>query len=155
MWEIPSFRKLICLTTSIGSVWHLMDLRLRFFLVQTNMCMKKMRLMTKAEKKMERTVIFMLASSKSSCFTEWFLLINSCRHCTGGSKTTTCARKDRNYDLGLRIGLIFPMLVASALGKLIDPFLESLKLTISSRLCPHDYEEAAQDAYISTCIYCH
>lgn len=39
------------------------------------------------------------------------------RHCVGGSAETTCERKDRDYNIKLRIGLIFPMLFASAIGK--------------------------------------
>ncbi|KFY40905.1 hypothetical protein V494_03282, partial [Pseudogymnoascus sp. VKM F-4513 (FW-928)] len=37
-------------------------------------------------------------------------------HCVGGSAETTCERKDRDYNIKLRIGLIFPMLFASALA---------------------------------------
>ncbi|KFY38974.1 hypothetical protein V495_06257 [Pseudogymnoascus sp. VKM F-4514 (FW-929)] len=37
-------------------------------------------------------------------------------HCVGGSAEATCERKDRDYNIKLRIGLIFPMLFASALA---------------------------------------
>ncbi|KFY23974.1 hypothetical protein V493_05526 [Pseudogymnoascus sp. VKM F-4281 (FW-2241)] len=37
-------------------------------------------------------------------------------HCVGGSREQTCERKDREYNIKLRIGLIFPMLFASALA---------------------------------------
>ena len=39
------------------------------------------------------------------------------RHCTGGSsETATCERVNRDYNIRLRIGLLFVMLVTSAIG---------------------------------------
>ncbi|KAJ8060465.1 hypothetical protein OCU04_010789 [Sclerotinia nivalis] len=37
-------------------------------------------------------------------------------HCVGGSATATCERKDRDYNVKLRIGLLFVILFTSAIG---------------------------------------
>ncbi|KAL2257050.1 hypothetical protein VTK26DRAFT_730 [Humicola hyalothermophila] len=37
-------------------------------------------------------------------------------HCTGGSTEATCERVDRDYNIRLRIGLLFVMLVTSSIG---------------------------------------
>ncbi|KAF7869752.1 hypothetical protein EAF04_004536 [Stromatinia cepivora] len=37
-------------------------------------------------------------------------------HCVGGSATATCERKDRDYNVRLRIGLLFVILFTSAIG---------------------------------------
>lgn len=39
------------------------------------------------------------------------------RHCVGGSTEATCERKDRDYNVKLRIGLLFVILFTSAIGK--------------------------------------
>lgn len=39
------------------------------------------------------------------------------RHCVGGSAVATCERKDRDYNVKLRIGLLFVILFTSAIGK--------------------------------------
>lgn len=44
-------------------------------------------------------------------------------HCTGGSAEQTCARNDRDYNIKLRIGLLFVMFVASALAVYLPLFL--------------------------------
>ena len=44
-------------------------------------------------------------------------------HCTGGSGQQTCARNDRDYNIKLRIGLLFVMLVGSGLAVYLPLFL--------------------------------
>lgn len=44
-------------------------------------------------------------------------------HCTGGSGEKTCGRSDREYNIKLRIGLLFVMLVGSALAVYLPLFL--------------------------------
>jgi zinc transporter 1/2/3 len=42
---------------------------------------------------------------------------NRRRHCTGGSEEAqTCARVERDYNIKLRVGLLFAMLATSAIG---------------------------------------
>ncbi|ELR07226.1 hypothetical protein VC83_01360 [Pseudogymnoascus destructans] len=53
-------------------------------------------------------------------------------HCVGGSGVATCERKDRDYNINLRIGLIFPMLFASALAVYAPLVMKKmLKLNVS------------------------
>lgn len=43
------------------------------------------------------------------------------RHCTGGNSeesTATCERKDRDYNVSIRIGMLFVVLAASSIGTL-------------------------------------
>ncbi len=47
-------------------------------------------------------------------------------HCTGGSAEQTCSRKDRDYNIKLRIGLIFPMLVGAAFSVYLPLFLKKV-----------------------------
>jgi solute carrier family 39 (zinc transporter), member 1/2/3 len=43
---------------------------------------------------------------------------NKFRHCTGGSASaeTTCNAPDRDYNVNLRVGLLFAIFVTSAMG---------------------------------------
>ena len=42
---------------------------------------------------------------------------NRCRHCTGGVEAAqTCARVERDYNIKLRVGLLFAMLATSSIG---------------------------------------
>lgn len=47
-------------------------------------------------------------------------------HCTGGSSETSCERTERDYDIPLRIGLLFVILVTSGLGSLGPLFINKL-----------------------------
>ncbi|KAL5314525.1 hypothetical protein ACEPPN_017165 [Leptodophora sp. 'Broadleaf-Isolate-01'] len=55
-------------------------------------------------------------------------------HCTGGSSsTTTCERVDRDYNIGLRIGLIFVILVTSGFAVFAPMLIERFsKMTLNS-----------------------
>lgn len=47
-------------------------------------------------------------------------------HCTGGESESSCERTDRDYDIPLRIGLLFVILVTSALGSLGPLFINKV-----------------------------
>lgn len=63
------------------------------------------------------TATSMPASSKKTCLCLSECDANRYRHCTGGSgKEQSCARVERDYNIRLRVGLLFVMLATSSIG---------------------------------------
>lgn len=50
----------------------------------------------------------------------------SSRHCVGGSEEVSCGLREREYNVGLRIGSLFIVLVTSAIGVLAPLLLHKL-----------------------------
>lgn len=87
------------------------------------MTMKKNPLRARARAKRVRTATSMPALSKCNLCPspESMLITASKRHCVGAGEsesggTRSCERTDREYNVPLRIGLLFVVLVTSAIG---------------------------------------
>lgn len=65
---------------------------------------------------LKKTAISMPVSSTYKKFVPWVHRLISSRHCVGGSKDVTCDATDRDYNMPLRVGLLFVILVTSAFG---------------------------------------
>lgn len=66
---------------------------------------------------------------------------NTDRHCTGGNSeesAATCERTDRDYNISIRIGMLFVVLAASSIGTLLEPARKPV-LTRSRCLWPHPH----------------
>lgn len=106
-------------------------------------------LLTKAD-----IAIFMLVLSRFYPVYFWFLtlepqvIINMFRrHCTGGDETGShdnCEAPKRDYNVGLRVGLLFVIMAASAIGT--NPFITTRYRMFTARwqltsnircLCPY------------------
>ena len=56
-------------------------------------------------------------------------------HCTGGSGEVSCGLTTRDYDVGLRVGSIFIVLVTSSIGVFAPIFLNKIPGLGNSALC--------------------
>lgn len=107
-----------------------------------------------------KTATSMLASSKYLCVNN-IMRVSAYpsllfRHCVGGSsEASTCERKDRDYNIGLRIGLIFPMLAGSAIGEHSKLCCDGSRLIRSSCLRTHASQEPASHEHIEHIVHHH
>lgn len=62
------------------------------------------------------TAISMLALSRSSNHPCWGNELTCARHCVGGSEEVTCDATPRDYNIPLRVGLLFVIFATSACG---------------------------------------
>jgi hypothetical protein len=80
-----------------------------------------------------KTAISMRVSSKLQPPIARSTTTDPLRHCVGGHEETQCTREDREYNVPLRVGLLFVILVTSAIGVFLPILLTSFtRLTQTS-----------------------
>jgi VIT1/CCC1 family predicted Fe2+/Mn2+ transporter len=111
-----------------GSALHPVATKSRFLWSQTEIIQKS--IMTQIARK---TAISMRVSSKLQPPIARLTMTDPPRHCVGEHEETQCTREDHEYNVPLRIGLLFVILVTSAIGVFLPILLTSFtRLTQTS-----------------------